>query len=144
MIIIEYLRCWHGICGKSPIFRNLGKIPEETAHVLQNLVSAKGLKYSIVSSSSSPLCLFGAGVPSFPSPRSPVMCFFYLDLFLLHVFSYNITPPQFRSSSFGVHPFPSSMFSSLHLLQSFSPRVLTISLSLILIPHLCLLPFLHS
>ena len=27
----------------SPIFRNLGKIPEETAHVLQNLVSAKGL-----------------------------------------------------------------------------------------------------
>ena len=27
----------------SPIFLNLGKIPEETAHVLQNLVSAKGL-----------------------------------------------------------------------------------------------------
>ena len=27
----------------SPILRNLGKIPEETAHVLQNLVSAKGL-----------------------------------------------------------------------------------------------------
>ena len=27
----------------SPIFQNLGKIPEETAHVLQNLVSAKGL-----------------------------------------------------------------------------------------------------
>ena len=27
----------------SPIFRNLGKIPEETAHVLQNLVGAKGL-----------------------------------------------------------------------------------------------------
>ena len=26
----------------SPIFRNLGKIPEETAHVLQNLVGAKG------------------------------------------------------------------------------------------------------
>ena len=25
----------------SPIFRNLGKIPEETAHVLQNLVSAQ-------------------------------------------------------------------------------------------------------
>ena len=31
----------------SPIFRNLGKIPEETAHVLQNLVSAKGLNRSI-------------------------------------------------------------------------------------------------
>ena len=28
----------------SPIFRNLGKIPEETAHVLQNLVSAKGFR----------------------------------------------------------------------------------------------------
>ena len=28
----------------SLIFRNLGQIPEETAHVLQNLVSAKGLK----------------------------------------------------------------------------------------------------
>ena len=42
MIIIEYLGCWHGICGMSPIFRNLCKIPEETAHVLQNLVSAKG------------------------------------------------------------------------------------------------------
>ena len=28
----------------SPIFRNLGKIPEETAHVLQNLVGAKGLR----------------------------------------------------------------------------------------------------
>ena len=31
----------------SPIFRNLVKIPEETAHVLQNLVSAKGLNRSI-------------------------------------------------------------------------------------------------
>ena len=29
----------------SPIFRNLGKIPEETAHVLQNLVGAKGLNW---------------------------------------------------------------------------------------------------
>ena len=27
----------------SLIFRNLGQIPEETAHVLQNLVSANGL-----------------------------------------------------------------------------------------------------
>ena len=27
----------------SIVFRNLGQIPEETAHVLQNLVSANGL-----------------------------------------------------------------------------------------------------
>ena len=28
----------------SIIFRNLGQVPEETAHVLQNLVSANGLR----------------------------------------------------------------------------------------------------
>ena len=43
MILNEYLGSWHGICGMSHIFRNLGQIPEETAHVLQNLVSANGL-----------------------------------------------------------------------------------------------------
>ena len=34
---------WH-----VPYFRNLGQIPEETAHVLQNLVSANGLKDNCV------------------------------------------------------------------------------------------------
>ena len=49
-------------------------------------------------SSSSAFSLFRVGASSFQSPSSPVFCFFYLYLFLLHVFSYNITPPQFRSS----------------------------------------------
>ena len=31
----------------SLIFRNLGQFPEETAHVLQNLVSANGLNFNI-------------------------------------------------------------------------------------------------
>ena len=39
---------------------------------------------------------------SFQFPRSPVFYFFYLHLFLLHVFSRNITPPQFRSSYLSV------------------------------------------
>ena len=55
---------------------------------------------------------FGVATWSFQSPRSPVLCIFYLYSFLLHVFSYNITPPQFRSSyllvSTHFHP---SMFS---------------------------------
>ena len=60
--------------------------------------------------------------------------FFYLCSFILHVFSYNITPPQFRSSLyFGVHPHPSSMFALLRLLQCFSPHGLTISVSLLFI-----------
>ena len=35
---------------------------------------------------------------SFNSPLSPVLCFFFLYSFLLHVFSYHIAPPQFWSS----------------------------------------------
>ena len=42
--------------------------------------------------------LFGIGASNFQSPCSPVLCFFHLYSFLLDVFSYNITPPQFRSS----------------------------------------------
>ena len=42
------------------------------------------------------------GASSFQSPHSPVLSFFYLYLFLLHVFSYNITPPQFRSTYLSV------------------------------------------
>ena len=49
-----------------------------------------------------PFPLFGVGPSSFQYPRSPVLCFFYLYLFLLHVFSYNITPTQFRSSYLSV------------------------------------------
>ena len=45
-------------------------------------------------------CLFSA--LSFLYPRSPVLCFFYLYSFLLYVFSYNITLPQFRSTYLSV------------------------------------------
>ena len=51
--------------------------------------------------------------------------------------------------SFGVHPFPSSLFKLLHLLQLFSPHGLTISVLLLVfshsrLSHLPLLLFLHS
>ena len=67
--------------------------------------------------------------PSFQSPCSPVLCFFYLYSFLIHFFSYNITPPQFRSSYLLVY---TSILSLLHLLQSYSPHGLTISVSLLI------------
>ena len=51
------------------------------------------------------------GASSFQSPCSPVLCFFYPYSFLLHVFSYNITPPQFRSSYL-------PMSTNVHLLCS--------------------------
>ena len=38
------------------------------------------------------------GASSFQSPRSPVLCLFYLSSFLLQVFSYDMTPHRFRSS----------------------------------------------
>ena len=88
------------------------------------------------SSSCSAFSLFEVSVPSFQSPRSPVLSFFYLYLFLLLSFSYNITPPQFRSPYLSVST--TSMFSILHLLQSFSPHGLTISVSVLLFSHLCL------
>ena len=82
---------------------------------------------------------------------STFLCFFYLHLFLLRVFSYIVNPPLFRSSylSVAADRLPSSMFSLLHLLQSFSLRGLTISVSLLsfsnlCLPHLPLLLFLHS
>ena len=90
-------------------------------------------------SSSSAFSLFGVGASSFQTPRSPVLCFFYLYLFLLHLFSYNITPPQFWYS-YPPHlrcP-PTSMFSLLHLALSFSLHLLlTISVSLLELCHLC-------
>ena len=97
------------------------------------------------STSSSAFSLFGVGASSFLSPRSPVLCFFHIYLFLIHVFFYNITPPQFGSSFCG-QPLPSSTFSLLQLLYSFSPHGLTVSVSLRLFSHLCLplLLFLHS
>ena len=53
-------------------------------------------------SSSSAFSLFGVGASSFQSPRSPVLCFFYLYSFLLHIVSYNNAPPQLRSSYISV------------------------------------------
>ena len=58
------------------------------------------------------------GASSFQSPRSPALRFFYLYLFLLRVFSYNITPPQFRSSN----ECPLTAIFPLLCLQSFSPH----------------------
>ena len=45
------------------------------------------------------------GSSSLQTPCSPVLCFFSLYSFLLHVFSYNITPPQFWSSHLQPPPF---------------------------------------
>ena len=79
-----------------------------------------------LSVSSSAFSLFGVGASSFQSLRSPVLCFFYLYSFLLRVFSCNIRfgLPIFRCPL-------TSMFSLLHLLQSFYPHGLTISVSLL-------------
>ena len=62
--------------------------------------------------------LFGVGASNFQSPRSPVLCFFYLYSFLLHVFSYNITTPQFRS-------FYLSVSTHFHVLITTSCPILT-------------------
>ena len=89
-----------------------------------------------LSSSSSAFSLFGVGASSFQSPRSLVLCFSYLYFFLLHVFSYNITPPQFWSSYL-------SMSTHFHVLITTCSSVilsnsLTISVSLLLLSYLCL------
>ena len=81
------------------------------------------------------------------TPRSPVLCFYvYSILSFVHVFSYNITPPQFRSSYLSV----STHFHVL-ITSSSSAFLSTChnhaSVSLLLFSHLCLphLPlFLHS
>ena len=49
-------------------------------------------------SSYSAFSLFRVSAFRFQYPRSPVLCVFSLYSFRLHVFSYNITPPQLRSS----------------------------------------------
>ena len=83
--------------------------------------------------------LFGVGTSSFQSPRSPVLCFFYLYSCLSFVSFYNITPPQFQSSYLSVS-------THVHVLITTSSSVflstwpITISVS----PHLPLLLFLHS
>ena len=56
---------------------------------------------------------------------------------LIRASSYNITPSQFQSSYLSVST--TSMFSLLlHLLRFFSPHALTISISLLLVSHVCL------
>ena len=88
----------------------------------------------LIYSSSSVFSPFGVGASSFQLPRSPVLCFFSLYYFLLRVYSYNITPPQFRSSFISVSTqIPSSMFSLPHLLLTFCPHGLTISVSLLFV-----------
>ena len=71
------------------------------------------------------LLLFWVGASSFQSPHSPVLCFFYLYLFLLHVFSYNtsVCPP--------ILPLLITTPSSVFL-----PNSLTIAVSLLLFSHL--------
>ena len=73
----------------------------KTLFLFSNVGSQNSL-YFISSSSSSAFSLFGVGASSFQSPRSPVLCFFSRYSCLIHVFSYNITPPQFRSSYLSV------------------------------------------
>ena len=90
--------------------------------------------------SSSVFFLFGFSISTF----SGLLSLFHIHLFLLYVFL--ITSLHL---SFGL-PIcqgpPTSIFSLLHLLQSFSPHGLTISVSLLLWSHVCLphLPLLLS
>ena len=85
------------------------------------------------------LSLFVVGASSFQSPRSPILCFFYLYSFLLHVFSYNITPPQLWSSYL-------SMSTRFHLLITTPSSVflstLTNHLSLATLKCKCQIPLL--
>ena len=96
----------------------------ENAYLAAGLVHARTfarLLDRFCTISSLTFSLFWISASSFQSPRSPVLCFFSLYSFLLRVFSYNITPPQFQSS-FGVHQLPFSLLSLLYLLRSFSPH----------------------
>ena len=63
------------------------------------------------------------------SPPSPVLRFICLYFFLIHVFTYNITRLQFRSSYLSVS-------THFHLLITTSPHSLIISISLLLFSHL--------
>ena len=58
----------------------------------------------------------------FPFSTFFVLCFFSLYSCLLHIFLYNITPPQFQCHDTYIFPL-------LHLPLSFSPHVLTIRLA---------------
>ena len=94
------------------------------------------IQWSLVLSSSV-FSLFAVGASSFQSARSPILCLFYLYSFLLHVFSYNIVPPQYLS--FGVHPLPSShyyIFFSLSLHMAL-PSQSRLSYFLTYVCHTC-------
>ena len=57
--------------------------------------------------------------------------------FMFFLLFFNITPPSVFLC-FGIHPLLSSMFSLLHLPHYSYPHGLTISVSLLLLSHLCL------
>ena len=79
----------------------------------------------------------------FSMSRSLVSCFFYLQSFLLHVFSYNTNPPQCRSSHLSVstHFHPTFIFHVIiAALSSSSPweHFLLLQLSLNMFGDSCL------
>ena len=83
--------------------------------------------------SSSEFSLFGVGASSFQYLRSQVLC--------LYIFSFMFFLISSLHLSFGLPIFrcpPTYMLSLLHLLQSFSPHGLTISVSLRLFSNVCL------
>ena len=74
-------------------------------------------------SSSLAFSLFGVWTSIFQCPRSPVFCSFYLYSFLLHVFSYNITPSQFRCPThFHLPCSHCYIFFSLSFHMAYPPR----------------------
>ena len=97
---------------------------------------------STTTSYTSACSLFAIGASRFQSPRSPVMCFFYLHSFIRHVISHNVTPPEFRSSYLSVS-------THFHVLITTSSSVVLSALPNHLCFHLCLprlpllLPFLR-
>ena len=89
---------------------------------------------------------FGVGASSFQSPRSPVLCFFSLYSFLLHVFLITSLHLSFSILMFGVHfhvliATSSSVFLSSRHMAELSQSRFSYCLTKCL-PHLPLLLFL--
>ena len=92
---------------------------------------------------------FGVGASSFQSPRSLVLCFFCLYFFSFKYFLITSLHLSFGLPIFLCPPTYISHVLITNLLQSFSPHGLTMSVSLLSFPRLCLphlpfLIFLHS